>query len=209
MHKRKKCLQGPRDCFKSDTFLLGTDSLRQQLRRCAALGRTELVSHSENSFTVPNTDGEVHVLSGAHTHQGAQSITSTFSESSITNELKSTSLENSPLSLPSFFPTAPKPSPRKQAPEYKYALRGHSIEGMTAPGDWFGINLGIIHQDKYFFYIQMQCKTPKKHKNLENMLLNKSEVSWAWWCAIFNLSRRKWISIYLVYTVSFRPARTT
>lgn len=128
------------------------------------LGRTELVSHSENSFTVLNTDGEVHLSTGTHAHQGAQSITSTFSESSITSELKSTSLENSALSLPSFFLTAPKPPPRKQAPEHDYALRGHSIEGMTAPGDWFGINLGTTHQDKYFFYIQMQCKTPESRK---------------------------------------------
>lgn len=164
MHKRKKCLQSPRDCFKSDTFLLGTDSLRQQLS--AVLGWAEpSLFPTENSFTVPNTDGEVvchqgHMLTKEH----CQSITSTFSESSITNELKSSSLENSPLSLPSFFPTAPKLPPRKQAPEYKYALHGHSIEGMTGPGDWFGINLGTIHQDKYFIYIQMQCKTPDSRK---------------------------------------------
>lgn len=53
VHKRKKCLQSPRDCFKSDTFLLGTDSLRQRLRRCAVLGRTELVSHSEKLLDSP------------------------------------------------------------------------------------------------------------------------------------------------------------
>lgn len=53
VHKRKKCLQSPRDCFKSDTFLLGTDSLRQRLRRCAVLGRTELVSHSEKLLYSP------------------------------------------------------------------------------------------------------------------------------------------------------------